>query len=133
MIIREYNRDKVPLRDMNMAMEKLNMLDTQQRKTKAYKAEINSSTYSRRVDKIVAGDNVTIYPVEGVGTVTITAEPGGVTQLIAGTLITLSPSNGEGVVTINGTAEIPTGGYPYNYLTRNSVGALIFDVIRAHG
>lgn len=60
------------------------------------------------VTKIVAGDNVTIEPVEGVGEVTINSTfDAGVTKLIAGDNIILNPVDGVGEVTITaGTSGV---------------------------
>lgn len=68
----------------------------------------------QNVDRIIAGDNITISPENGYGVVTINstgangngaASDNNVEQIIAGTSITISPENGYGVVTINSTAD----------------------------
>lgn len=63
------------------------------------------------VQRLIAGTNITLTPVDGIGIVTINATgggAGGVTQLIAGTGIALSPAGGTGVVTVTASgAFIP--------------------------
>ena len=62
------------------------------------------------VNKIIAGDNVTISPTTGIGDVTINAADPGVTKIVAGTNVTISPTGGTGEVTINATASGGGGG-----------------------
>lgn len=58
------------------------------------------------VTSLVAGTNITLSPVTGLGDVTINAAASPVTSLVAGTNVTLSPVSGLGDVTINASGEI---------------------------
>ena len=63
------------------------------------------------VTQIVAGNDISISPVDGTGVVTINStSQGGVTSLIAGTNITLDPATGLGDVTITSADTIYTAG-----------------------
>lgn len=58
------------------------------------------------VTQIVAGTNVTVSPLSGVGVVTVNADDppaAPVTRIIAGTNVTVSPISGLGNVTVNAT------------------------------
>jgi len=76
-----------------------------------------ASTVTSPVTSLVAGSNITLNPVSGLGDVTINAASAPVTSLVAGSNITLSPASGLGDVTI--TAATPTGLAPNDasYLT----------------
>ena len=63
------------------------------------------------VTQIVAGNDISISPVDGTGVVTINStSQGGVTSLIAGNNITLDPITGLGDVTITSTDTTYTAG-----------------------
>ena len=63
------------------------------------------------VTQIVAGNDISISPVDGTGVVTINStSQGGVTSLIAGANITLDPATGLGDVTITSADTIYTAG-----------------------
>ena len=63
------------------------------------------------VTQIVAGNDISISPVDGTGIVTINStSQGGVTSLIAGNNITLDPATGLGDVTITSADTIYTAG-----------------------
>ena len=60
----------------------------------------NTAAIAAPVTSLVAGTNVTLSPVSGLGDVTINAAASPVTSLVAGANITLSPVSGLGNVTI---------------------------------
>ncbi|MDR2027096.1 MAG: hypothetical protein LBQ01_05980 [Prevotellaceae bacterium] len=65
-------------------------------------------TVSANVQKIIAGNNISVSPATGTGEVTVNAAdppPPPVTGLVAGSNISLSPDTGKGDVTIN--ADVP--------------------------
>jgi len=68
------------------------------------------------VESIIAGNNISISPLSGVGNVLINCIlpniAGGVTQIIAGNGIEISPLGGQGNVTVSlAGSVIPPGGY----------------------
>jgi len=95
-----------------------------------------ASTVTSPVTSLVAGTNVTLSPVSGLGDVTINAASAPappVTSLIAGSNITLSPASGLGDVTI--TAATPTGLAPNDasYLTLGLDGDLTNERVLTAG
>ena len=75
--------------------------------TKAYVDANAGGGGSSGVNKIIAGSNVTVSPLDGTGNVTVNAvvPDVGVTKIIGGTNVTVSPADGTGTVTINATSS----------------------------
>lgn len=72
----------------------------------AFEGEATPSEAENNVTRLIAGDNITLNPENGLGVVTINATgtlnvPFNVTRIIAGTRISISPENGYDNVTIN--------------------------------
>ena len=76
--------------------------------TKAYvDANAGGGGGTSGVNKIIAGTNITVSPLDGTGNVTVNAvvPDVGVTKIIGGTNVTVTPADGTGTVTINATSS----------------------------